>query len=103
MEPTGEGNCTYTFEKVGEISIDELEGITDPAAFIASGGQEYDRHADKGIGNHFWDRKSDVTANKWREERFLQLFKEKHPNLPELNEPKCDFDKYKFFPGKFHR
>ena len=25
-EPTGAFDCTYTYEKVGEISIDELEG-----------------------------------------------------------------------------
>lgn len=25
-EPTGEWDCTYTYEKVGELSIDELEG-----------------------------------------------------------------------------
>jgi len=100
-DPTGEGNCTFTFEKVGEISIDELEGISDPAAFVASGGEEYSKKLDAGIGNHFWDRKMDVTANKWREARFEQLFKEKYPNLPVLDEPKCDFDKYKFFPGKF--
>ena len=25
-EPTGEIDCTYTYKKVGEISIDELEG-----------------------------------------------------------------------------
>lgn len=27
-EPTGEMDCTYTYKKVGEISIDELEGAT---------------------------------------------------------------------------
>lgn len=102
-EPTGEGNCTYNFAKVGEIAIDDLEGITDPEQFVANGGAEYDRKLDDGIHNHFWAKKGDVHADQWRINQFLRLFKEKYPDQPELEEPPCDFNKYKLFPGRHWR
>lgn len=96
-DPTGTGDCTYTYEKVGEISINELEGITDPEAFVKSGGEEYVKWSDKGVHNSFWNNKMSVQANQERIYRFLALFQEKYPDQPELNEPDCDFNRYKFF------
>ncbi|CAJ1363880.1 unnamed protein product [Effrenium voratum] len=41
--PTGQGNCTWTYEDAGEITIDELTGIRNYSAFMASGRKEYMR------------------------------------------------------------
>jgi len=101
--PTGTGDCTYTYEKVGEISIDDLEGLTDPEAFVASGGKEYDRDTDKGFLMSFWDGIANETANQGRIDAALAVFRSKYPGHPDLEEPPCDFDKAVFFPGRFSR
>eukprot|EP00972_Heterocapsa_arctica_P099276 14649327-Heterocapsa_arctica.AAC.1 len=60
--PNGMGNCTFNYEKVGEISIDELEGIENYWAFLEAGGKEYVEDTDRGVDMSFWDDKSNATA-----------------------------------------
>jgi len=101
--PTGEGNCTYSYEKVGDISIDELEGLDDPEEFVQMGGQEYNRTTDMGNLMDFWDDISNETANQNRIDQANALFAERYPEQPDLADPPCDFDKRIFFPGRFSR
>merc|ERR1712194_486449 len=97
VAPTGEWNCTYTYEKVGEISINDLEGITDPEEFVRDGGEEYVRSKDAGVHNSFWNDIHDKAACQKRIDHAEALFKEKYPSLPDYPDPPCDFNKYTFF------
>lgn len=101
--PTGRGDCTYSYEPAGEVSVDELVGIKDYTEFMAEGGREYvpglglnscktRSMCDKGIHTSFWDGKHDVAKNKQRVDHLLSVFKEKYPQWPSLPEAPCDFD-----------
>merc|ERR1712176_1728027 len=61
-KPNGQHSCTWSLEHAGEINLDELVGIHDRLAFCHSGKKEYSRDTDTGIGNHFWDHRSDAAA-----------------------------------------
>ncbi|CAJ1394467.1 unnamed protein product [Effrenium voratum] len=101
--PTGQGNCTWTYEDAGEITIDELTGIRNYSAFMASGRKEYMRGPDRGFGWTWWDSKKDVLANEWRLMLAQELFAKKYPNSTpeyELHEPECDFNMRKFYEDK---
>jgi len=97
--PTGAGDCTYTYEKVGEIPISELEGITDEEQFKTMGGLEYDKTKDKGYLNDFWNDKFSEDACRTRVEKAEELFKTKFPDLEHLPDPVCNFNKWKFEQG----
>jgi len=99
-EPTGTANCTYSYTKVGEILIDELEGIANPEFFISMRGQEYNKHLDRGVGLDFWNGKHNRWACQRRVNRALQLFQNKYPDQPDLPDPTCDFNKYQFYPDR---
>jgi len=98
--PTGTGDCTYSLEPAGEVTIDELEGIDGYKEFIAAGGREYDPDADQGTHLNFWDGKLDDVLCKNRVQALLKMFDKKYPNDPTIEPPECDFNKYMFFPGK---
>merc|ERR1719343_1250291 len=38
---TGQGNCTFSFKRAGELSLDEIEGIANFTEFAQMGGWEY--------------------------------------------------------------
>jgi len=105
-EPTGEMDCTYTYKKVGEISIDELEGISSFDDLMKKGGYEYSRSTDKGKMLHFWDHINSTEANQRRIDITLKKFMDKYPDHPYLEDPTCDFKPQVFFPnwpnGDFH-
>jgi len=97
VEPTGTWNCTYRLFQVGEITIDELEGIADYEEFIRNGGREYDPKTDKGVNTAFWDRLQHAGACTWRVDAAEKKFREKYPKHQVLPDPKCDFDKHRFY------
>lgn len=99
-EPTGARDCSYTYEKVGEISINELEGIDSFDKFIKEGKKEYVRRTDHGVGMNFWDLKNSSTACQMRIDRVEAVFKAKYIQQPDLPDPVCDFDTEKFFPSE---
>merc|ERR1712110_968245 len=41
-DPTGEDDCTYSYKAAGEVSINEIAGITDYWTVANSGWKEYD-------------------------------------------------------------
>lgn len=97
---SGEHDCTYFAAPAGEISLNELEGITDYDRFwksknskgdlLPNGNIEYDHNIDAGVGNHFWDGRHDEANCTKRMEAVTKLFKQKYPDLPEtLPEPPC--------------
>lgn len=99
--PKGTGTCTYSYEKAGEITLDELENITDYPAFKEEGGAEYNLTTDRGINMTFWDGINDTQANARRVRAAEELFNKKYPHMPrdsDIPPPRCDFDKEKFFP-----
>ncbi|CAK9048147.1 unnamed protein product [Durusdinium trenchii] len=101
--PTGQGNCTWTYEDAGEITIDELTDIRNYTAFMESGRKEYMRGPDRGLGWTWWDSKRDTLANEWRIMLAKELFDKKYPNSTpesELQEPECDFNMRKFYQDK---
>lgn len=104
--PTGEWTCTYTYQKVGEIRISEVENITDLEAFLEGGGREYNKETDKGIHLHFWDDIDDPVACQKRVDKVNKMFQKKYPDQPVLEDPSCDFNVGKFYPyfpeGVFH-
>jgi hypothetical protein len=98
----GMGDCTYHYESAGEISIDELEGITDFKAFAAAGGWEYNNQTDHGVHMTFWDGKKDAAACESRLAHARELFKEKYPDSAseeEMPAPACNFNQAKFYAG----
>ncbi|CAE7244702.1 unnamed protein product [Symbiodinium sp. CCMP2592] len=101
--PTGQGNCTWTYEDAGEITIDELTDIRNYTSFLESGRQEYMRWADRGKGWTWWDSKRDELANEWRLMLAEELFAKKYPNATpasEIPDPKCDFNMRRFYEDK---
>jgi len=104
LDPTGQGNCTYSYSRAGDISINALEGIDDFKAFASEGGWEYNNHTDRGVHMTFWDDKNNDTACAIRLRHAESLFAEKYPNTStdtELPAPVCDFEYNKFYAGDF--
>lgn len=103
VTPTGAGDCTYNFEFMGEISLDELSGFrVDYRTFTARGGREYVQQLDRGFGTGFWNRISDERACQDRVAHADTLFKNKYPDQPsdaELPAPPCDCNYLKFYGG----
>lgn len=98
----GKGDCTFSTEYAGDISIDELEGIESFEKFAAEGGWEYNNKTDRGVHMTFWDNKFDTGACIWRMNRAQQLFHAKYPWLQteaELPAPPCDFKRDVFYQG----
>jgi hypothetical protein len=88
--PTGEDNCTYNFEEVGNITIDELVGIKD----YWKVPREYDGDADHGWGFSWWNHKYDekACAQRWLHAR--DVWAKKFPGEKsdeDLPAPSCDF------------
>lgn len=99
--PTGQGNCTYSYEPAGFIYINQLVGIGNYHEFVAKGGVEYNRLTDNGTLTTFWNNMDDVGACKWRIDAARRHFAWKY-GWHDLPSPKCDFNLWKFFPdGKF--
>lgn len=102
-----ENSCTYTYEKVGELSIDEIEGLEKGGfdAFVKDGGVEYNRDTDRGTNMSFWDYKNITYFCQKRIDHVKRLFASRYPQQPDLPDPECDFDMFSFFhkPGdKLH-
>lgn len=96
--PTGEWTCTYTYQKVGELRISDIENITSLEDLVEGGGREYSRKNDKGKKLHFWDSIHDPKACQKRVEKVKKMFAEKYPDQPVLDDPACDFNVGKFYP-----
>lgn len=96
--PSGDWTCTYTYQKVGELSINEIEGLSNFTDFVSSGGREYDKLTDKGINMTFWDGINNTHACQARIDAVEKLFEAKYPKQPVLKDPTCDFDVDKFYP-----
>jgi len=96
--PSGERTCTYSYQKVGEILINELEGIDSFSEFVKEGGREYDRMVDGGKNMDFWNKIGDPNACQQRIDKVIMLFLKKYPDQPVLHDPICDFDVDKFYP-----
>lgn len=90
--PDGTKNCTWKAEYAGEIRVDELSGITDPANYCAQGNIEYNKTSDAGVGTSFWNDRRDAEQCKRRADYVRELFQMKYPNYPNnLGEPICDW------------
>lgn len=104
VTPTGAGNCTWTYEKAGEITVDELVSVGDYNVFSSNQKREYDPYTDKGIGFSWWDGINDENANMVRIKRARELFDKKYPNMTsdkDMQNPPCDFA-FKRFYMEFH-
>eukprot|EP00931_Biecheleriopsis_adriatica_P105815 TRINITY_DN80337_c0_g1_i1.p1 TRINITY_DN80337_c0_g1~~TRINITY_DN80337_c0_g1_i1.p1 ORF type:complete len:392 (+),score=82.14 TRINITY_DN80337_c0_g1_i1:122-1177(+) len=99
VEPTGATDCTYSYRKVGEISIDDLEGISSFKDFIGKGGEEYVRRTDKGVQMDYWDHISSPDKCQERIDRVKAVFAEQYPEQHDLPDPICDFDVKLFYPN----
>jgi len=89
--PDGTNACTWSAEDAGEISLDELAGISDRVRFCKQGNYEYNDFSDRGHGTTFWDGKADPARNAQRVARMLELFAEHYPEADNmLPEPICD-------------
>mmetsp|Transcript_28794 Transcript_28794/g.82436 ORF Transcript_28794/g.82436 Transcript_28794/m.82436 type:complete len:641 (+) Transcript_28794:202-2124(+) len=100
VTPTGTGDCTYTFEEAGEITISDLDGIGIYSEFIKAGGQEFNQWYDRGVHNSFWNYKYNDLACSLRVQAFNKLFSDKYPDLPkdeDLPPPICDFHEFAYY------
>lgn len=91
--------CTYLYEKEGELSIDELEGLKKGGFhnFVDAGGVEYYRLTDRGTHMSFWDFKNESYFCQKRIDHAKRLFAKKYPDSPDLEDPDCNFDWFKFY------
>jgi len=82
--PTGAGNCTYSYEAAGEITLAELQG---------------DR------GRSFWDDPLNNETNAWRVAEAASRFQSKYPSSPsdeDMQAPPCDFHFENFYSGELN-
>ncbi|CAK9027193.1 Carbohydrate-binding domain-containing protein C2E1P3.05c [Durusdinium trenchii] len=100
VEEAGEGNCTYSIEVVGSLTIDEIDGIKDYHEFIHTGGVEFNKTLDKGEGCTFWNNMNVTAKNIERVEKVRALFEKKYPDQPldeDMEAPACDFNFTAFY------
>jgi len=107
--PTGQGNCTWTYEEAGEVDIDELVGIKQAygshSEFCRKGCLEYVKYGwgrDKGKCISWWNSRFDVSKNQWRMDQVDRAFLSKYPEMPsekDLPVPPCDFNQEVFYKG----
>eukprot|EP00929_Paragymnodinium_shiwhaense_P101481 TRINITY_DN645_c0_g2_i1.p1 TRINITY_DN645_c0_g2~~TRINITY_DN645_c0_g2_i1.p1 ORF type:complete len:724 (+),score=125.05 TRINITY_DN645_c0_g2_i1:124-2295(+) len=98
-DPTGAGNCTYSYEEAGEIDLDELVGIKprwpSRAAFCKQCGTEGSAWGRGGCGLRFWGNNIwDERSARSQVQKALDMFHKKYPNMPkqdDMPEPDCDF------------
>mmetsp|Transcript_132333 Transcript_132333/g.295948 ORF Transcript_132333/g.295948 Transcript_132333/m.295948 type:complete len:497 (+) Transcript_132333:108-1598(+) len=92
--PDGTRTCTYSLQYEGEVSLEELTGISDYNHWCrARGHSEFDLNADRGWGPGagFWDGKHDAAKCASRIAALQALFASKYPDRPvDLGEPVCD-------------
>lgn len=92
--PTGEGDCTWSYEPLGQVSIDDLVG--EPMSSIHKrGAREYDPLSDSGVQFTFWNKINDTDANAKRMKALQDLFAEQYPNQTldeDIPPPPCDFN-----------
>jgi hypothetical protein len=97
---TGEKDCTYWAEYAGEVTLDELEGLTDYDRFwisandigglIPNGNHEYVHYLDRGVNMSFWDYRHDADKCTARMQAVLDLFQKKFPAMKRnYPEPMC--------------
>lgn len=110
-EPTGQGDCTYTYEPKGFVTVDEVVGLTDYFGFVRGGGKEYVAGlgygqgtcrsmpwtCDKGIHMSFWNGKHIPQNNERRVQALLDAFAKKYPDEPSLDDVPCDFNQWHFY------
>mmetsp|Transcript_146590 Transcript_146590/g.365540 ORF Transcript_146590/g.365540 Transcript_146590/m.365540 type:complete len:363 (-) Transcript_146590:218-1306(-) len=85
--PTGEHDCTWSFEHAGEITLEELEAV-------APGGE----NCCDGTCSDFWIDQFNEWKTTWRVNQALDLFKRKYPDAPrDLGYAKCDFQWWKWY------
>eukprot|EP00929_Paragymnodinium_shiwhaense_P083979 TRINITY_DN4488_c0_g1_i1.p1 TRINITY_DN4488_c0_g1~~TRINITY_DN4488_c0_g1_i1.p1 ORF type:complete len:568 (+),score=96.39 TRINITY_DN4488_c0_g1_i1:106-1809(+) len=102
--PTGQGNCTYSYEEAGYIMVDHLVGIeptwTDRKAFCSKCSTEGGPTWKGGCGLDFWGHDIwNKADNEKRVQLALDEFHRKYPDLPketDIPPPRCDFDKRKY-------
>eukprot|EP00928_Gymnodinium_smaydae_P045406 TRINITY_DN30272_c0_g1_i1.p1 TRINITY_DN30272_c0_g1~~TRINITY_DN30272_c0_g1_i1.p1 ORF type:complete len:241 (-),score=26.86 TRINITY_DN30272_c0_g1_i1:55-777(-) len=105
--PTGQGNCTYSWEDAGWIDIDELDGIKEKYGshykFCEKGCKEYRKygpHWDEGKCIHWWDGRADYNRNVERMKLVDEAFQAKYPEMAMEHQfmlPACDFNKERFY------
>jgi len=106
--PTGQGDCTWSYELAGEVSINELVGISkwDWLHFRESGKKEYDPYTDEGTAFSWWNGIHNATANQQRIDEAQKLFSLKYPNQTadeDMPSPPCDFNYHQFYHDFFMR
>lgn len=79
---TGNRHCTFHIEPAGELSVDDLTGITNYTRFCAEGKFEYNRELDRGIGFNFWDGLNDALQVRRRSQSTAEAFDRTYPDLP---------------------
>jgi hypothetical protein len=102
--PTGESNCTYSYEDAGAITIDKLVGITDYWGTVNGNPnwKEYDSNTDQGSGFSFWDWKYSDQACAERLKKVRNVWDQTYPDVEkdtDLPTPSCDFDCDRFYPN----
>mmetsp|Transcript_104742 Transcript_104742/g.262433 ORF Transcript_104742/g.262433 Transcript_104742/m.262433 type:complete len:627 (+) Transcript_104742:48-1928(+) len=85
--PTGEHDCTWSYEDAGVISLHELEAVS-PGNTNCCGG-----HC-----TNFWQDLYSKEKTTWRSNKALDVFKAKYPQMPrDLASSWCDFDWRKWY------
>lgn len=97
--PTGAGDCTWTYEIMGEVTLDEIIGKS-VEQLDNEGGREYDPDTDKGTKFSWWDGINTTSANLRRINETRMAFARKFPNQTQdedMPAPRCDFNFGKFY------
>mmetsp|Transcript_16522 Transcript_16522/g.36511 ORF Transcript_16522/g.36511 Transcript_16522/m.36511 type:complete len:338 (+) Transcript_16522:89-1102(+) len=88
--PRGWSTCNWNAELMGEVSLDEIEGIEDYGKFCQERKREFIKELDHGDGVNFWDDMENEERNLQRVAYVQNMFKTKYPDQPtELEAPLC--------------
>jgi hypothetical protein len=86
-EPTGDSDCTWSYEDAGVVTLEELEAMQPWGDNCCN---------DKCTG--IWDNPFDDGSASWRVQMFQDKFEEKYPEWPrDLWPAPCDFWKEKWY------
>jgi hypothetical protein len=86
-KPTGNKDCTWSFEHAGMITLEDLEGLSPGNSNCC-----------KGSCTDFWHGFHDIGATSNRVQQVLKVFETRYPSMPrELAAPLCDFQQWKWY------
>lgn len=88
--PTGERNCTWSYELAGSITLQELEEVSPGLGDCCTRSRS-------GNCTSFWEDQFSIDRTYWRINQALDLFARKYPEKPRDLPATCDFRNWTWY------